>query len=77
MYGLILEEDTVEFEQLSESGDEELEKKQIIQEKQEIKQTKKLLLIYAFEKELFKTISKNKVVIVSGETGSGKTKKLH
>ena len=48
----------------------------ILKAKKSLKETRKSLPIYAYRDELLKAIKENQVIIIEGETGSGKTTQI-
>ncbi|XP_043285396.1 probable pre-mRNA-splicing factor ATP-dependent RNA helicase mog-4 [Venturia canescens] len=80
-YELLLE-DEVEFVQaLRMPGDSKEKKRELVPEQKEkvlttIEETKKSLPIYPFKNDLIQAIKNHQVLIIEGETGSGKTTQI-
>ncbi|XP_065220095.1 pre-mRNA-splicing factor ATP-dependent RNA helicase DHX16 [Planococcus citri] len=70
----------VEFEQLTKITGSEEEKKPQLTEKQlkklSIEETKRSLPVYKFKKQLIDAVAQHQVLIIEGETGSGKTTQI-
>ncbi|CAG0883973.1 unnamed protein product, partial [Darwinula stevensoni] len=83
-YDYVLD-DEIEFVQVfqmpgtkeeSEETEEQRRKKEIKKQKQSLEETRKSLPIYPFREDLLAAIEEHQILIVEGETGSGKTTQI-
>ena len=80
-YEYLLEDEIDFVKQLSIPGKNDAKKTKedldpALKTKKSLKETRKSLPIYAYRDELLKAIKENQVIIVEGETGSGKTTQI-
>lgn len=81
-YSLLMEDEMIEFVQVLHMPGHDREKKREesppahVKSLQTIQETKKSLPIYPFRKDLIQAIKDHQVLIIEGETGSGKTTQI-